>query len=372
MKSISDGLIHIVEAMSYDYVDYKVEILNPTASPIYFGRCFKTPAQTYGVIDVTEILMNYCNHLEIFDNTNYLMGGTSLLNYPVLKYNISIKQPNSQLYLTIVESEEVINSWKNDYYNALPTIDTLPNILQHKREYDANINSPIMYDVVRKYFDNYHSVLVYYRPNGNNAFVYTQPVSKSQLNHFMFDDHFNINPSYVEVWTTTRTFVGGVLVETILPGSLIRYNYTQTTCRNNESVLYWINRYGGLEMKLVDGKTIKTSENTQDTFMTNKRLVVNGSNATRNSIAFNNGVQQSNIIDKYSLSFNYGITDDEFNYLETLFSAPNVWMFDIINLKFIPVLIKDTTYNYNYYRLNKKSIPSYTINIETSNQNTRR
>lgn len=368
MKSISQSLMYVVESMVYDYVDYKVDLLIPTASTIYYGRCFKTPDQTYGIIDVTEIIMNYCNHNEIFNSTTYLYGNTSYIDKPVLRYNISIKQPNSQLYLTLWEGEEVFNSWLNNYYNIVPTQDNIPNVLQHKREYFANINTPIAYDVIRKYYDTYSNVKVYYRPDGNNALLYSQNVSKDYINHFLYKDYFNTNPTYVEVWTTTTT--GGV--ETELPNSRIRYDYVSNVCKSNEFVIYWLNRYGGLEYKVVDGKTVKTSSTEKINFESNERLNVAGASVVKNSIAFKNSNQQNSIINKYALSFNYNMTDDEVNYMETLFSSPMVWLYDLTELQFIPVIVKDTDFNFNYYRLNKRALPAYTINVETSIPNIRR
>ena len=368
MNSISKSLMYVVESMVYDYVDYKVDLLIPTPSTIYYGRCFKTPGQSYGIIDVTEILMNYCNHNEIFNSTTYLTGNTSYIDKPVLRYNISIKQPNSQLYLALWEGEEVFNSWLNNYYNVVPTADNIPNILQHKREYFANINAPIVYDLIRKYYDTYSNVKVYYRPDGNNALLYPQTANKDYINHYLFKDYFNINPTYVEIWATTIT--GGT--ETEIVNSRIRYNYTSTLCRANEFIIYWINRYGGLEFKVVDGKTIKTSSTEKLNFESNERLIISGASINKNSIAFKNSNQQNLVTDKYALSFNYNMTDDEVNYMETLFSSPMVWIYDLTELLFIPVIVKDTDFNYNYYRLNKRALPAYTINVVTSIPNIRR
>ena len=370
MNSISKSLIYVVESMTYDYVDYKIDLLIPTASTIYYGRCFKTPNQSYGIIDITEVMMNYCNHNEIFNSTTYLTGTTSYIDKPVIRYNISIKQPNSQLYLALWEGEEVFNSWLSDYYDVVPTADNIPNILQHKRDYYANINAPISYDVIRKYYDTYNAVTVYYRPDGNNALLYAQTVTKDNINHYLFKDYFSVNPTYVEVWATTKATPGGV--ETEIPNSRIRYNYTSSTCQSNEYIIYWLNRYGGLEFKVVDGRTVKTSTSEKLNFESNERLIVNGSVVNKNSIAFKNSNQQNLITDKYALSFTYNMTDDEVNYMETLFSSPMVWLFNVSELKFTPVIVKDTDFNYNYYRLNKRALPAYTINVETSIPNTRR
>lgn len=360
MKSLSSQLKYIVETMPYDYVDYKIDILNPTATPIHYGRCYKKPYSTYGVIDVQDIMKTYCTMNEIFDNELYLTGGVSRYTYPTIKFNISIKQPNSQLYFAIVESEELIFSNHNLYYDYVPTNNLVPNVLQHKRVYNVLAGTPIAYDVVRKYFDTNTSASVYYRPDGNNSLIYANTLTKSQLNHFVYNDYFSINPTYVEVWTVIRYYVGPTLTEFIVPDSLVRYNYTGH-CGDTEYVVYWINRYGGLESRVVDGKVNKTAIKTSISYRTNEVDIISGQTISKNKIGFTNK-KRGTVRYSYGLNFINNINDVEINWLETLFASNYVWLYT--GGDFIPVNIVDESYNYNFYKLNTGSLPTIKINVE--------
>lgn len=360
MKSLSSQLKYIVEAMPYDYVDYKVDIQNPTPTTIHYGRCYKKPSNSYGVIDVQDILRTYCNMNEIFLNETYLTGGINHYIYPVLKFNISVKQPNSQLYILLVESEEVLYSNHNHYYNYIPTQNLVPNVLQHKRVYNVLAGAPIAYDCVRKYFDTNTSASVYYRPNGNNALIYSNALTKSNLNHFVYNDYHSINPTYVEIWTVIRYYVGPTLTEFVVPDSLIRYNYTGY-CYDTEYVVYWINRYGGLESRIVDGKVSKNAVKTSINYITNEIDVINGQSISKNRIGFTNK-KKGTVKYQYGLNFINDINDVEIEWLETLFASNYVWLYN--NSEFIPVVVSDDNYNYNYYKLNTKSLPTIKINVE--------
>ena len=48
------------------------------------------------------------------------------------------------------------------------------------------------------------------------------------------------------------------------------------------------------------------------------------------------------------------------------------WLYDIAELTYIPVTIKDNEYSFNYYRNNRKQLPSLKITFESSNTNYRR
>ena len=369
MKSIGNKLQYVVESMTTDYIDYRVDILNPSATAVAYGRCYKTPGKTYGIIDVTEIIQNYCNFQEIFNNENYLKANTMALIYPVIKFSILTKTPLQQVYTTFINNEETLASYQNSIYNTIPTNDNIPNILQHNRQYYANFNSRIPYDLIRKYGDAYYASTVYWRPDGNDALLQAFTVSKSQVNHFMLPLLDNVN-NYVEIWAVTRTNLG---VETEIANSRIRFDYVKPYCSKDEYILYWINRYGGLEMKCVDGKTIKKNTTTPFNFNTYERNIVSGNSISKNNISFNNGTVQVNETTQYECTFIYNlIDDDEWDYLETLYSSPMVWLYDTALLKFIPVIVKDNEFSYDYYRNNRKQLPTYKITFESSNIKIRR
>lgn len=369
MISIGNKLQYVVQTMTTNYVDYRVYILNPTSTLIYTGRCYKTPNQTYGIIDVTEILQGYCNLNEIFNNETYFTGTTHNLMYPVIKFTISTKKPNDLTYTELVSSEELLYSYQNYYYNDIPTNDLVPNVLQQHRTYYVNKSAIIPYDIVRKYFDVYFGVRIYWRPDGNDLLLHSYTIDKEKLNHFSFPLLETVT-NYVEVWAVSYTNGG---VETLIPNSKVTYHYTKPYCSKNEYVVYWINRYGGLEIKCVDGKTIKKISSIPSDFNTYERYNVNGAAISKNKIAFSN--QRNQVIEKYQYecNFHYNLIDDEeWEYMETLFSSPYVWLYDIENQTYIPVIVKDNEYSFDYYRNNRKQLPSYKITFESSNKNLRR
>lgn len=369
MKSLGNGVQYVIEGMTTDYVDYKLEILNPSPTAVNYGRCYKQPNQTYGIIDLTEVLQNYCNFQEIFANENYLNATTMGLIYPIIKFNLSTKSPLQQLYIEIVSAEELLCSYQNLIYNLIPTNDTIPNILQHKRQYYANFNGRIPYDITRKYLDAYYASTVYWRPDGNDALLSAYTVAKSQLNHYMLPILATVN-EYVEVWAVTRTALG---VETEITNSRIRYDYVKPFCSNNDYIVYWINRYGGLEMKLVDGRTIKKISTTPYDFNTYQRNIVVGGSISKNNIVGQN--QRNQQIEKYQYecNFHYNLVDEtEWDYLETLYSSPMVWLYDLNEFVYIPVTVKDNEFSFDYFRNNRKQLPSYKITFESANTNYRR
>lgn len=365
MKSISDEIKYVIESIAFDYVDYKVDFIGTGISS--YGRCYKIPEQNYGIIDLSDILKTYCNFQSIFVNENYLNANTMAVNSPILRFNLSTKTPNQQAYVLLISGEEILANYKNLIYDTIPTSDNVANKLQHKSHYYADRNARIPYDLIRKYGDSYYGVRTYWRPDGDNDQLFSFTNIKLNINHYMLNLLATVN-EYVEMWTVSYTSLG---VETEIPNTRVRYDYNYPYCRKSNYVVYWINRNGGLEMKLVDG-VVKVQANTnQFGYQGYKKDIVAGSSINTNKIAFENALHQVNTVNNYALTFIYGIDNDEIDYMETLFSSPMVWLYDIDYLTYIPVKIKDTTFDFNYYKNNHK-VPTYQINFESSSINIRR
>lgn len=369
MISISKGLQYVVESMVFDYVDYKVDIYTPSVTTVAYGRCYKSPGKTYGVIDVTEIIQAYCNFKEVFENENYLNANSMSLTYPNLKFRIGIKNQNQSVYTDLVSLEEVLASYHNTVYDLIPTNGTVPDVLQHQRQYYANFNGRVPYDIVRKHYDGYYGIRTYWRPDGKDALLFSNSITKAKVNHFMYPLLATVE-NYVEIWTVSYTSLG---VETEIPNSRVRYTYTKPFCSNNEYIVYWVNRYGGLEQREVDGRTFKTISSTPYNFNTYDRNIIAGANITKNNISFKKGTQQVTSTNEYKCNFHQGMTlDSEWDYMETLYSSPMIWLYDIANLVYIPVTLKDNQYSFDYLKNNRKQLPKLELTFETSGINIRR
>ena len=126
-----------------------------------------------------------------------------------------------------------------------------------------------------------------------------------------------------------------------------------------DAVLYYLNRYGGWDCFLIEGKVVKTD--TYDKLKFRKNYVTE-------TLEFGRMQYHNDIITKYALNTGWLTDRQSENLAFNLLSSTQVYLhiLDTDNPNLIyPVVITDKSAEYKYYK-NGRKLVSYQINVETS------
>lgn len=126
-----------------------------------------------------------------------------------------------------------------------------------------------------------------------------------------------------------------------------------------DAVLYYLNRYGGWDCFLIEGKVVKTD--TYDKLKFRKNYVTE-------TLEFGRMQYHNDITTKYALNTGWLTDRQSENLAFNLLSSTQVYLhiLDTDNSNLIyPVVITDESAEYKYYK-NGRKLVSYQINVETS------
>ena len=133
------------------------------------------------------------------------------------------------------------------------------------------------------------------------------------------------------------------------------YNFTYC----GDAVLYYLNRYGGWDCFLIEGKVVKTDNYDKLKFR---------KNYNNQTLEFGRMLYHNDISTKYALSTGWLTDEQSENLAFNLLSSTQVYLhiLDDENANLIyPVIITDDSVEYKTYK-NGRRLVSYTINVETS------
>lgn len=130
-----------------------------------------------------------------------------------------------------------------------------------------------------------------------------------------------------------------------------------------EWVLYYVNAYGGWDSLLIEGNTIET-----DTLKRHTREIEYNNRSSQNRGTLN----YLNEISKVFTLHTSWLHDDESARMHHLLNSTLVYLFNINEGKFYPVVLNNTTTEYKTYKNNGGRLVNYTIDATLAQERIRR
>lgn len=131
----------------------------------------------------------------------------------------------------------------------------------------------------------------------------------------------------------------------------------------HDYALYYRNAYGGVDLLLIEGNHAESDNLTRHT----REIEYD------NNIISNRGkANYVNEISKTMTLHTSWLTDEESSRMHHLFNSTEVYLFDIVNQKMIPVLLTNTTTEYKTYKGNGGKLVNYAIEVAIAQEMIRR
>lgn len=181
--------------------------------------------------------------------------------------------------------------------------------------------------------------------NGDDKSVmYLHPSVVGRINHYLVD-------------------VGALKVVDLREYNLNKGRVYQVVESCAKYALYYLNAYGGIDMLLIEGNHSERDDLTRHSMMMeydNKEI-------------HNRGKAEYAVEIVKSLTLHTSwLSDDEASRMHHLLNSPQVYLFDIEKKQMIPVLLKNTTTEYQTYKGNGGKLVQYTIDVELANERVRK
>lgn len=135
------------------------------------------------------------------------------------------------------------------------------------------------------------------------------------------------------------------------------------TFGSKDYCLYYVNAYGGWDSLLIDGNVKQTDKITASENYVKK--------ARTNTLEFGKTKYLNTIVPSWTLHTGY-LTDEQASKMFHLIESTEVYLHNLNDDTITPVLITDTSCEYKTYSNNGKKLPSYTINVEASQEKYRK
>lgn len=347
MKSISDSIKYLLPITTgTTYLDYQIYINN---NLVYTGKAYPIPNTLTVLLDIKEVVQDYLGMQTIINDSNLFTH--SIITYPetgnVANISIRYKEPDDIIWLTYdgITDPYIHYSWNTDFdiFNYSSS-----KLLQLKNEYT----------ITDKCISKIQAINV--TGSTQTAFL-MQPEGYAQATNSVLANStaaYNVNPAlYPNASKINYSFQGDSCTVNIL-----------RDCNRYSGCLYFINRFGGMEMLLINTSS-KRSEDIERILYSKNNYSYNGYNITKQQ--FENTVLQSNNKTKWLLNTDL-LSDTDGYWLEHLYSSPYVWYLDFKTMFYNAVVVTDNTIDFKTFKNTGKRIPSYNINIEYSQTNYRR
>lgn len=132
--------------------------------------------------------------------------------------------------------------------------------------------------------------------------------------------------------------------------------YSNNLC-DGRYVLYYLNRYGGMDSFVIEAKAVKT-DNYQPYFI--------ASTYNNNTTEFGKKIYHNDITTTYNLTTGWLRDSESENLAFNLLSSNLVYLHDIKEDKIMPVVITNTSVDYKTFRNQNNKLYNYTISVECS------
>lgn len=132
--------------------------------------------------------------------------------------------------------------------------------------------------------------------------------------------------------------------------------YSNNLC-NCRYVLYYLNRYSGMDSLAIEAKVVKT-DNYQPYFIT--------STYNNNTTEFGKKIYHNDITTTYNLTTGWLKDSESENLAFNLLSSNLVYLHDIKENKIMPVVITNSSVEYKTFKNQNNKLYNYTISVECS------
>lgn len=185
------------------------------------------------------------------------------------------------------------------------------------------------------------------------------PLSRFAIFNEDFNNDFDLEREYKEMGTAVINLQQYGDVKSVNIG-----NATYEVASGcNRYALYYINAYGGWDSLLIEG-----NHSMADSLVRHTREM-----AYNNSSVSNRGRENYlNEIDRRMTLTTSWLTDDESSRMHHLLNATQVYLYDMVEQKMIPVILENTTTEYKTYKTNGNRLVNYTIEVSYANSRIRR
>lgn len=156
--------------------------------------------------------------------------------------------------------------------------------------------------------------------------------------------------------------IAGAAISATIGGSsqVIRYKCVDSCARY---ALYYVNARGGWDALLMEG-----NHSESDSLVRKTRSVEYDNSEQLNRGRKNYAVE----IQKRMTLHTSWMSDEESSRMHHLLNSPEVYLYDMEESKFIPVLLTNTTTEYKTYKGNGGRLVNYAIEVEYANERVRR
>lgn len=131
-----------------------------------------------------------------------------------------------------------------------------------------------------------------------------------------------------------------------------------------EYMLAYVNAFGAWDTLLVEGATKQTDEYTRTTFKQAYRT--SASAMPRGTVVIQNDIEK-----KYTLVTGW-LSDDQASRMHHLLGSTNVYLYDRVERRYIPVVLTNSSCEYKTYRNQGAHMVNYTIEATVAQNFTRR
>ena len=393
LSSANDDLVYTcLESSLYSQTNFKY------ICDIYIGgvkvaqlKAFPNPVSHYGVFNIGNVMRNY-----VQSNLTYLpyTAGIRVDKFP--SHTTYVECKFGYEYGTNVAQYLNINTTTNYFsnsYNKRKTTSILSNpILSYKKENFAT-NRPAKTDVYLTTTTNAPLLIPFY----NSAVYPSSPQNiVFRVNRYKKDGTYTLSSAITSTGSAidytmiqlnlSPASLNAALGSTFIDEDTLYYNvygtlnasggsYDVTSpnfypfCETKYEVftLVWLNQYGGYDSYQFSKKSKRSYASEKKTF---ERIPYSINSSTGAMTYFSQGIMNESTIVydskfKESMTFNTNILDElTYEWLAELILSPSVFV--VIDSAFIPVVIKETNYEFKK-RVNDK-IYNLAINVELNQQ----
>lgn len=135
------------------------------------------------------------------------------------------------------------------------------------------------------------------------------------------------------------------------------------TFDSKDYCLYYVNAYGGWDSLLIDGNVKRT-----DQIVSSEQYI---KKAKANSLDFGKTKYLNTIVPNWTLYTGY-MSDEEASKMHHLLESTEVYLHNLNDDTITPVLITNTSCEFQTYSNNGKKLPAYTITVEASQEKYRK
>lgn len=299
---------------------------------VYFGKAYRRPDNLDILIRINDICADYL--FNEFPDIRKQFNAAPLRTFQLCV----LEDGEYQLY----DDVEFYNDWSYDYdfnpnyrglncpVNGRFVLETpLPFSVLNASELEMDVNNGV--------------AIGYVDPSSNGAGTYMLDFTQIDFNgsyHLQHGDDLGLSDMGLE-------------------------EYQHYTCVDfcARYALYYRNAYGGIDMLLMEGNHSESDSLVRHT----REVEHDNSNISNRS--------KSNYVNEISKSmtlYTSWLSDAESLRMHHLLNSTEVYLFDIVEQKMIPVLMTNTTTEYKTYRGNGGKLVNYAIQVTLANDRIRR